>query len=208
MIILSYIQGMVAVYLGEDKQWKGKERNKEENCAKEEILESQRWEKITLRVWRRRNEMESKRSGADVCFPSGWWWATAASINTCLHGSHISCFTPHPSAGPHRLRTPQRVVCDSVCAWICIHVWMVCMLTRFCGQLARGVWRKSFCYLTAQMQKHILADCEGSSTVFHIRLWGRKEPSLFPSDICGLTSINTIHLLTCWRTSPPTGKIS
>lgn len=51
-------------------------------------------------------KMERKRSGAGVCFPSGWWWATAASINTCLHGSHISCFTPHPSTGPHKLRTP------------------------------------------------------------------------------------------------------
>lgn len=61
-------------------------------------------------------KMRHKRSGDGVCFPSGWWWATAASINTCLHGSHISCFTSHPSTGPHKRRTPQQA--ESVC--VCV----------------------------------------------------------------------------------------
>jgi len=73
-----------------------------------------------------------------VCFPSGWRWPTAASINTCLHGSHISCFAPHPQcAGPHRLRTPQRLVCVCVCVSVCVH-------TR-ASLFSRSTWTRAVC---------------------------------------------------------------
>lgn len=170
---------------------KEKEINKKETSVREEILESQRWEKITLRVWRRRREMESKRSGAGVCFPSGWWWATAASINTCLHGSHISCFTPHPSAGPHRRRTPQWVVCvcTNVFLSVCVYesACMVCILTALVVKMYSHCLRTSFCYhqnyycLCMEPRMHTNHTLKHTSRlkvkedIFHIRLEGGKN---------------------------------
>ena len=156
--------------------------------------------------------MERKRSGAGVCFPSGWWWATAASINTCLHGSHISCFTPHPSAGPHRLRTPQRAVCVCVCVCVCIcmHACMVCIL-----MLLRLTWNHVVCAdlsviittlaVSARLREHthththtshISAECKGRYISYQGFEGGQNQaysPQI--SNICGFAGINTIHLL-------------
>lgn len=105
--------------------------------------------------------------------------------------------------------TTARCVCIYVC--ICMHAHTVCMLTAL-------VVCKDSHYIcvaarTNQEQTQITKNTfqlKVKEGIFHLRLWGRKESGLFPSDsnICGLTGINTIHLLTRWPTSPPTGKIS
>lgn len=66
-------------------------------------------QKMGLKEEAKRNRIKQHKqsSPSSVCFPSGWWWwwwVTVARINTCLHGSYISCSTPHPSTGPHKRR--------------------------------------------------------------------------------------------------------
>lgn len=72
---------------------------------------SKRWG-LKEEAKRNRIKWHKQSRPSSVCFPSGWWWwVTVARINTCLHGSYISCSTPYPSTGPHKLRTPQQTVC-------------------------------------------------------------------------------------------------
>lgn len=109
--------------------------------------------------------------------------------------------------------TTARCVCACVLLCICMHVcslllwltWTHTVCAHFGLYACAFAWRHSHKNHTI---KETLLNVK--EEIFHIRLWGRKEPGLFSSDlnICGLTGINTIHLLTCWRTSPPRGKIS
>lgn len=136
-------------------------------------------------------ESGSKRSGSGVCFPSGWWWAAAASINTCLHGSHISCLTPHPSSGPHRLRTPQQAHCT-----ICLCMCTVYSLQYACSPLLRSTWSQNVCMVCCYHRKSLTGTniCEKhehthtslktsrlyiKEDIFHFMIEGRKDHGKF-----------------------------
>lgn len=140
-------------------------------------------------------------------------------MGDCSQHKHMPSWLTHfllHSTSQHWATQAQKTTARCVRACVaCLHAWMhACSLLLWFTQthnvcahlnlhyICVFAWRHTHNNHTIKDTSRLYLNVQEDK--FHIKLEGLIELGLFRSDlnICGLTGINTVHLLTCWLFLP------